>query len=236
LRDETRTISSPNLDVRGGAFEPIGNRLGEVFNDTKLISNLTRGTIVCERAWEADRPSSRMRGLFGRRMLAPGEGLLLQPAASIHTACMRFPIDVVFLDRAFQVVKVVDRLRPWRIAGATQARSALELAAGEAEVRGVSVGDRVAVLDRPIGSFEPLQPSDRNDGHRVGNCPGSDPGLRRGGDALEIERLYDHRGLVVVCENAATAAPGVRAPAKSSSIDELYQAIDHARPDRRRMS
>ena len=127
-------------------------------NDAKLISNLTRGTTVCDRAWEADRALSWMRGLLGRRMLAPGEGLLLQPAPSIHTAGMRFPIDVVFLDREFHVVKVVDRLRPWRIAGASQARSALELAPGEAELRGVSVGDRLAALDRPLGWVERTYP------------------------------------------------------------------------------
>ena len=85
-----------------------------VFNDTKLISNLTRGTVLCERAWEADRPLSRMRGLLGRRKLGPGEGLLLHRAPSIHTAAMRSPIDVVFVDREFRVVKVVERLRPCR--------------------------------------------------------------------------------------------------------------------------
>jgi uncharacterized membrane protein (UPF0127 family) len=78
----------------------------------------------------------------------PGEGLLLHPAPSIHTAAMRVPIDVVFVDREFRVVKVVERLRPWRIAGASQALTALELPAGEAEARGVSVGDRLAAQDR----------------------------------------------------------------------------------------
>ena len=50
---------------------------------------------------------TRMRGLLGRRGLAEGEGLLLQPAGSIHTFFMRFPIDVVFLDREQRVVRVV---------------------------------------------------------------------------------------------------------------------------------
>ena len=130
-----------------------------MFDDAKLISNLTRGTVVCERAWEADRRLSRMRGLLGRRVLARGEGLLSQPAPSIHTAAMRFPIDVVFMDREFRVVKVVERLRPWRVAGASQARSALELPAGEAEARGVSVGDQLAAQDRRFDCVDRRDPT-----------------------------------------------------------------------------
>jgi uncharacterized membrane protein (UPF0127 family)/CheY-like chemotaxis protein len=113
---------------------------------SKPIVNLTRGSVVCEQALIADRPLRRMRGLLGRPSLPAGEGLMLQPAPSVHTAFMRFPIDVVFLDRNLQVVKLVERLGPWRTAGARQARSALELAAGEAAARAIQVGDRLGVV------------------------------------------------------------------------------------------
>jgi uncharacterized membrane protein (UPF0127 family) len=89
-----------------------------------------------------------MRGLIGRDGLAAGEGLLLRPAPSIHTAFMRFPIDAVFLDRDLRVVQIVERLRPWRIAAKARARAVLELAAGEAARRGVKVGDRLSLRDR----------------------------------------------------------------------------------------
>ena len=59
---------------------------------------------------------------------------------------MRFPIDVVFLNRDLQVVKVVECLRPWRMASARRARATLELAAGEASARGIRVGDRLALV------------------------------------------------------------------------------------------
>jgi uncharacterized membrane protein (UPF0127 family) len=112
----------------------------------QLIVNLTRGGIVCDHAMIADRPLRRMRGLLGRDSLPAGEGLLLQPAPSVHTAFMRFPIDVIFLDRDLQVVKVVEELRPWRGASARRARSALELAAGAASASGIQSGDRLAVV------------------------------------------------------------------------------------------
>lgn len=90
-----------------------------------------------------------MRGLLGRSHLPEGEGLLLEPAYAIHTAFMRFPIDVVFLDSHMRVMKVVDSLPPWRTAGAHQAFSVLELAAGQTVQRTVKVGDRLDV--QPVG-------------------------------------------------------------------------------------
>ena len=56
------------------------------------------GRIVCERVVVADRAHRRMRGLLGRKYLRQGEGMVLRPGWSIHTAFMRFPIDAVFLD------------------------------------------------------------------------------------------------------------------------------------------
>ena len=104
------------------------------------------GAVVCERCLLADRPLPRMKGLLGRSELPPGEGILLEPASSIHMWFMRFPIDAVFLDRELRVVRVVADLRPWRIARARGARSVLELAAGEAARRGVSEGDTLRVV------------------------------------------------------------------------------------------
>jgi uncharacterized membrane protein (UPF0127 family) len=113
---------------------------------SNVIVNSTRGNIVCEHAVVADQALPRMRGLLGRRSLPSGEGLLLQPAPSIHTAFMRFAIDVVFLDRDLRVVKVVEALPPWRAASARRARSTLELAAGEASARGIRTGDTLSVV------------------------------------------------------------------------------------------
>jgi uncharacterized membrane protein (UPF0127 family) len=101
------------------------------------------GSIVCERCVLADTALTRMRGLLGRRSLGNGEGILLKPASSVHMAFMRFPIDAVFLDRELRVVKIADDLRPWRAAGSRGAKAVLEIPAGEADRRGVRVGDRL---------------------------------------------------------------------------------------------
>ena len=80
---------------------------------------------------------------MGRRELAPGHGLLIKPCSSIHMFFMRFPIDVVFLDRNNVVVKVVHGIKPWRMAMGGGGKNALELPAGAAAAAGVSGGDQV---------------------------------------------------------------------------------------------
>ena len=98
------------------------------------------GSPVCERCLLAETPLTRLKGLLGRRGLEQGEGLLLRPAASIHTFFMRFAIDVVFLDAERRVLRVVPDVRPWRTAAVRKARAVLELAAGEAARVGMKPG------------------------------------------------------------------------------------------------
>ena len=99
--------------------------------------------MICERCTLADHAPSRLEGLLGRGSLPSGEGILLRPAGSVHTWLMRFPIDVVFLDRELTVLHVVPELVPWRTAGKRGAKAVLELPAGEAARRGLAAGDRL---------------------------------------------------------------------------------------------
>jgi uncharacterized membrane protein (UPF0127 family) len=99
------------------------------------------GRVVCPRCTVADSVLTRTKGLLGRSELGSDEGLLLRPANSVHTAFMRFPIDVVFLDRELGVLDVRASVPPWRIAARRGARAALELPAGEASRRGIAVSE-----------------------------------------------------------------------------------------------
>lgn len=130
------------------------------------IVNATRSSTVCEQAVLADRPFARMRGLLGRRELPAGQGLLLTPAPSIHTAFMRFAIDALFLDKDLQVLRIAERLAPWRMAFQRRARSVLELPAGEAARVGVRVGDRLALLD-PLPGMPDTRRNDAEPGRTV---------------------------------------------------------------------
>jgi uncharacterized membrane protein (UPF0127 family) len=92
-----------------------------------------------------------MKGLLGRRALEPGAGLFLRPARSVHTAFMRFAIDVVFLDRDLTVLGFKPNLRPWRVAAWRGAHVVLELRAGECERRGIRIGQRLDLMTSQEG-------------------------------------------------------------------------------------
>jgi uncharacterized membrane protein (UPF0127 family) len=106
-----------------------------------------KGVILCERCEIPEGSFGRMRGLLGRSGLEPGGGMLIDSAPSVMTFFMRFPIDVVFLDRDRKVVGVRHGLRPWRVAGARRAVAALELLAGTAAAARVEEGDVLVIED-----------------------------------------------------------------------------------------
>jgi uncharacterized protein len=112
------------------------------------------GTPVCESCTLADSPRARLKGLLGHAALERGEGMLLRPAPAIHTWFMRFPIDAVFVDRDMRVVGLAPRLRPWRWARRPGARGVLELPAGEADRRGIRIGERLSLVSPASRSTE----------------------------------------------------------------------------------
>jgi len=108
------------------------------------------GAVLCERCVAANTPLARMRGLLGRKELPRGEGMLLRPAASVHTAFMRFPIDVVFVDRNGRVLDIARSVRPWRAVACKGAKAVVELAAGECSRRDIEVGDDLVLPQRGV--------------------------------------------------------------------------------------
>lgn len=112
------------------------------------IHNVTRDTELAGDARVARSLVSRAIGLLGRASLTAGEALVLEPCGSIHTAFMRFPIDVVYLDRAHRVVKAVPELRPFRMSAAQRgARAVIELPSGLLARTGTAVGDELSFAD-----------------------------------------------------------------------------------------
>jgi uncharacterized membrane protein (UPF0127 family) len=91
----------------------------------------------------ADTRRTRRRGLLGRDCLDENAALMLVPCVAIHTAFMRFPIDLVFVDRDGCAVRTASRVRPWRVSMALRARAVIELPAGRLDACEVMVGDRL---------------------------------------------------------------------------------------------
>ncbi|MGB9407262.1 MAG: DUF192 domain-containing protein [Terracidiphilus sp.] len=94
------------------------------------VSNLTRKTVLATSLEVANTDSKRRKGLLGREGLSTGEGLWLCPCEAVHTFWMRFPIDLVYLDRKNQIRKLASEVPPWRLSACLRAHSVLELPSG----------------------------------------------------------------------------------------------------------
>lgn len=94
------------------------------------MRNLTKESILADRAALATTPAARNRGLLKHDSLERGDGLWISPTQAIHMFFMKFALDIVYLDRKLKVVKTVTNLRPWRISLCLSAHSVLELPVG----------------------------------------------------------------------------------------------------------
>jgi uncharacterized membrane protein (UPF0127 family) len=112
------------------------------------IVNLTRDSIVAEHCRVARSLRDRVVGLLATPEPGPGDGLLIEGTQSIHMFFMRYPIDVIFVDRDTRVTRCVPGLRPWRVVWwARGARDCIELGVGSIAASGTQVGDQVRVTE-----------------------------------------------------------------------------------------
>ncbi len=110
------------------------------------LVNQTRGTTVAETVEVASTSLTRLLGLLGRSGLEAGGGLWITPSSGVHTMGMRFPIDVVGLDKDLRVTKVWNNLVPYRVTSVSiKIHSVIELAAGQIRERQIQVGDLLHV-------------------------------------------------------------------------------------------
>lgn len=113
-----------------------------------LIRNETRNSLLADLAEIADTSAKRCRGLLGRDNLPKGQALWIVPCEGVHTWGMRFPIDLLYLDRKNKVRKVRKVMRPWRLSFCLLAHSVLELPAGIITQTGTQPGDQLNFSSR----------------------------------------------------------------------------------------
>ena len=119
--------------------------------------NLTRQTWLATTVRSANGFLTRLVGLLARRRLGAEEALWLVPCRAVHTIGMRFPIDVLFLDREGEVVSALEGLRPWRLSPiVVRAHGVLELRGGTIRKSGTRVGDRVEVATTGVATLNDL--------------------------------------------------------------------------------
>ena len=109
------------------------------------MRNQSRNTVLGTSIDSADTSEKRRTGLLKHEKLEPGEGLWIVPCESVHTFFMKFPIDLVYLDKKRKVRKVRKAVPAWRMSACLTAHSILELPAGTIEATGTQKGDQIEI-------------------------------------------------------------------------------------------
>jgi len=109
-----------------------------------VVRNRTRGATLASNVRLADTPAARRTGLLKHDRLEAGEGLWIYPTQAIHTFGMKFPIDVVFIDKQMRVRRVYQNLAPYRLTTLVwSAQSVLELPSGSLAGTKTEIGDEL---------------------------------------------------------------------------------------------
>ena len=109
------------------------------------MRNQTRNAVLGDAVDVADTSEKRRVGLLNHKRLEPGDGLWIVPCESVHTFFMKFPIDLVYVDKKRRVRKVRNAVPAWRLSACLSAHSILELPAGTAERTGTRPGDELLI-------------------------------------------------------------------------------------------
>jgi uncharacterized membrane protein (UPF0127 family) len=114
--------------------------------EIRYAFNVSRQAFINLGVRVADTPWARLRGLLGRVRLRSDEGVWVVPSRGIHTIGLLFSIDVIYLDAEFRVVRLIEGLRPLRIAPLRfDSASVLEVPARTIEASGTKIGDVILI-------------------------------------------------------------------------------------------
>lgn len=81
-----------------------------------------------------------------RRSLPESGGLIIQPCNSVVSFFMRFPIDVLFVDRSGTLLHLIGPMPPWHVSKLVRgSKLVIELPAGTAARSGTQVGDSIEI-------------------------------------------------------------------------------------------
>ena len=111
------------------------------------LINQTKNTILAEDIYLANLPFKRIRGLLGRKVFLPEQAIILEPCNSVHTFFMHFPIDILFLDKNYKVIKVLPKFNPNRISNIYwHSKRVIELPTGKINLTNTQISDQLQLL------------------------------------------------------------------------------------------
>jgi uncharacterized membrane protein (UPF0127 family) len=90
-----------------------------------------------------------MRGLIGttQSQFPSGQALWIVPCRGVHTFAMRFPLDLLYLDRERRVLDLRENVAPWRLAPLHfDTASVMELPPGAIRRSRTQKGDKIEIV------------------------------------------------------------------------------------------
>ncbi len=86
----------------------------------------------------------RLKGLLGEKKLMGWQGVVLVGSKQIHTLGMKFPIDIVVMDKENRVIDFVGNFQPNRISRFYRnAKYIIELGVGEENKKLFKIGEKI---------------------------------------------------------------------------------------------
>lgn len=108
-----------------------------------MIVNKRNNQTIANTYKKADNFFSRLIGLMGKKSMPDKEAYILYPCKGIHTFHMKFPIDVIFLDRNQKVIQIYRSLSPNKvIPNDKENYYAIEMKGGELSDE-IQIGDEI---------------------------------------------------------------------------------------------
>jgi uncharacterized membrane protein (UPF0127 family) len=109
-----------------------------------IIIHEKSGQILGQRIKLANTFCSRLSGFMFRESIEPYDGLFLVRNNSVHNCFVRFSLDIVFINKDNEIVKIIRNFHPWRFSRIYfRARHTIEFSAG-------TISDSIVVGDKLI--------------------------------------------------------------------------------------
>lgn len=110
------------------------------------LYNSTQNNLISDNVNVAENFFSRAIGLIEKKSFPDAQALVIKPCNSIHTFFMKFPIDVLFVNKNNKIISIYENVKPNRILPVHfNSKLVVELASGQIRVNNICLGDIIRI-------------------------------------------------------------------------------------------
>lgn len=112
------------------------------------IRNKSNNKIIASEVVMADTFITRLKGLMFKERLEEDSAMLICPCNSVHTFFMKFPLDILFISKEYEVLYVIKNMLPQNISPfIRKSFLVLELPVGTIEKTNTEKGDYLNMIN-----------------------------------------------------------------------------------------